>query len=54
MIVFVFMVLVGICDWLNFNKDEAVLVSKLDNLTTVYSLLQVEPAATNRRKNQIH
>ena len=49
MIVFVFIVLIGIYEWANYNKDRAALSKKLDQLTTTYSLLLAEPVANKNR-----
>lgn len=45
LIVFVFIVLIGIYEWVNYNKDRAGLSNKLDKLTTTYSLLLAESVA---------
>lgn len=48
LIVFVFIALISLYEWVNFNKDRSDLLLKLDNLTSTYSLLLAEPVA---RKN---
>lgn len=51
LIVFVFIILIGVYEWVNFNKDKTALVNKLDNLTSTYSLLLAEPVANNNVKD---
>lgn len=46
LIVFVFIVLIGLYEWVNFNKDKNALLDKLDNLTSTYPLLLAEPVVS--------
>ncbi|MBT8133722.1 MAG: hypothetical protein KJO03_04375, partial [Gammaproteobacteria bacterium] len=50
LIVFVFIVLIGVYEWLNYNNDKAALVNKLESLTSAYSLLLAEPVANGNVK----
>ncbi len=45
MIVFVFIVIIAVFEWSNYEKLHQGLTSKLNNLTTTYSLLLAEPVA---------
>lgn len=45
LIVLVFIVLISIYEWANYNEDKNDLAHKLDNLTSTYSLLLSEPVA---------
>jgi PAS domain S-box-containing protein len=50
-LVFVFIVLIALYEWANFNNDKNDLVRKLDNLASTYSLLLAEPVASNNIKD---
>ena len=45
LIVLVFIVLISIYEWANYNEDKNDLAQKLNNLTSTYSLLLSEPVA---------
>ncbi|RKZ60924.1 MAG: hypothetical protein DRQ44_12250 [Gammaproteobacteria bacterium] len=51
LVVFVFIALISLYEWVNFNKDRSDLILKLDNLTSTYSLLLAEPVASNNIKD---
>jgi len=50
-IAFVFIVLIVLYEWVNFNADKDELILKLDSLASTYSLLLAEPVATNNTKD---
>ena len=51
LVVFVFITLVAIYEWVNYNDDRNELVLKLDKLTSTYSLLLTEPVASENIKD---
>ena len=51
LIAIVFIVLIVLYEWVNFNADKDELILKLDSLTSTYSLLLAEPVATNNTKD---
>ncbi|GMR00982.1 MAG: hypothetical protein BMS9Abin19_0328 [Gammaproteobacteria bacterium] len=46
LVVFVFIALIGLYEWVSFNKDRNDLKLKLDDLTSTYALLLAEPVAS--------
>jgi len=46
LVVFVFIALIGLYEWVSFNKDRNDLKLKLDDFTSTYSLLLAEPVAS--------
>lgn len=51
----VFIALIGLYEWLSYNRDRTDLLDKLDSLTASYSLLQAEPIAHNNMADlQLH
>jgi len=51
LVVFVFIVMIGIYEWGNYNKDRANLTDKLEHLTATYSLLLAKPVASKNIQN---
>ena len=55
LIILVFIALIGLYEWISYNKDKTDLVRKLGALTSTYSLLQAEPIAHNNMGDlQLH
>lgn len=51
LIAFVFILLIALYEWVNFNTDKRDLVLKLGSLTSTYSLLLAEPVAKNQTED---
>ncbi len=55
LVIFVFIALIGIYEWINFNADKTDLIDKLDSLTSTYSSMLEKPVASkNMGDIQLH